>query len=298
MSKRSKSNNERNTFDLKKLQNKKYIHSFIKNTIQEDIGDGDHTSLACIPAAAKGKAKLLVKEKGIIAGVQLATIILHTIDSNLRIKQKIKDGATVKPGDIVFTVEGATRSILKAERLVLNCMQRMSGIATKTNTLVQLCSGTKAKVLDTRKTTPGIRFVEKWAVKIGGGENHRFGLYDMILIKDNHIDYAGSIANAIKAANKYQKKKKVEIEIEARNLDEVKKILAIGKVNRIMLDNFSTSNLKKAIVLIGNQYKTEASGNITEKTIRNYARCGVDYVSVGALTHSIKSLDLSLKAYH
>lgn len=288
---------ERDIFTFKSLSNHKYIDALITNALREDVGDGDHTSIACIPEKAKGKARLLVKENGIIAGIELAEFIAQKVDKNLRIRKLIKDGASVKPGDVAFTIEGSARSILKAERLILNCMQRMSGIATKTNKLVQLCKGTSAKVIDTRKTTPGLRMLEKWAVKIGGGSNHRFGLYDMILIKDNHIDFAGSIEKAIEAANKYQKKKKLKIEIEARNINEVRQILAIGKVQRIMLDNFSISDLKAAVKLINRKYETEASGGITEKNIRNYALCGIDYISIGALTHSVKSLDLSLKSY-
>ena len=274
------------------------LQQFIDAALAEDNGDGDHTSLACIPSAAKGKAKLLVKENGILAGVELALQIFKTVDPGLKIKTFIKDGSPINVGDIVLTVEGRSQSILLAERLVLNCMQRMSGIATKTNHLVQLCKGTKTKVIDTRKTTPTIRGLEKWAVVLGGGANHRIGLYDMILIKDNHIDYAGGIKQAIEAANDYlkAKKKKLKIEVEARNLDEVKQILAVGKVHRIMLDNFSYADIKKAVALIGGKYETEASGGITEKNIAHYAKCGVDFISVGALTHHIKSLDLSLKA--
>ncbi len=275
------------------------VKQFIKQAIVEDIGDGDHTSLSCIPAKAKGKAKLLVKENAVIAGVELAVEIFKQVDKSLKVNVLINDGKKVKVGDIVLTVEGSSQSILLAERLVLNCMQRMSGIATKTNQLVALCKGTKTKVIDTRKTTPNLRGLEKWAVVIGGGANHRIGLYDMILIKDNHIDYAGGIPQAIKAANKYlkSKKKKLKIEIEARNLDEVKQILAIGNVHRVMLDNFNYADIKKAVKLIDGKYETEASGGITEKTIGEYAKCGVDFISVGALTHHIKSIDLSLKAY-
>ncbi len=274
------------------------IQKFISTALAEDVGDGDHTSSACIASSTKGKAHLLVKENGIIAGVALAIDVFKTVDKSLKITVFIKDGTKVKIGDIILIVEGKSQSILIAERLVLNCMQRMSGIATKTNYLVQLCKGTKAKVIDTRKTTPTIRGLEKWAVTIGGGANHRIGLYDMILIKDNHIDYAGGIKQAIEAANNYlkAKKKKLKIEIEARNLEEVKQILAIGKVHRIMLDNFSYADIKTAIKLINNKFETEASGGITEKNIATYAKCGVDFISVGALTHSIKSLDLSLKA--
>jgi nicotinate-nucleotide pyrophosphorylase (carboxylating) len=274
------------------------IQQFINTALSEDTGDGDHTSLACIPSSAKGKAQLLVKENGILAGVDLAVEIFNTVDKSLKVKVFIKDGKKIKVGDVVLTVEGKSQSILLAERLVLNCMQRMSGIATKTNKLVKLCNGTNAKVIDTRKTSPNLRGLEKWAVVLGGGANHRIGLYDMILIKDNHIDYAGGIKQAVEAANNYlkAKNKKLNIEIEARNLNEVKQIIAVGKVNRIMLDNFATTDIKKAVKLIKGKYQTEASGGITEKNIRSYAKCGVDFISVGALTHHIKSLDLSLKA--
>lgn len=273
-------------------------HKFIERALTEDTGDGDHTSLACIPKTATGKAQLLVKQNGIIAGVELSLKIFKAVDKKLEVKVFIKDGTKIKTGDIILTVEGSSRSILLAERLVLNCMQRMSGIATYTNQLVQLCKGTNSKVIDTRKTTPTLRGLEKWAVVIGGGANHRIGLYDMILIKDNHIDYAGGIKQAIESANAYLKKKekKLKIEIETRSLDEVKQVLSVGKIDRIMLDNFSTADLKKAIKLIGGKYETEASGGITEATIASVAKCGVDFISVGALTHSIKSLDLSLKA--
>jgi nicotinate-nucleotide pyrophosphorylase (carboxylating) len=275
------------------------IQNFISAALAEDIGDGDHTSLSCIPSNAKGKARLLVKENGLLAGVALASSIFKAVDPALKLKILMKDGSAIKVGDIVLTVEGRSQSILMAERLVLNCMQRMSGIATKTNTLVQLCKGTKTKVIDTRKTTPTIRGLEKWAVVIGGGANHRIGLYDMILIKDNHIDYAGGIRQAIEAANDYlkAKKKKLKIEVEARNIDEVKQILAVGRINRIMLDNFNYADIRKAVKLINGKYETEASGGINEKTIAKYAQCGVDFISVGALTHNIKSLDLSLKAF-
>lgn len=274
------------------------IHKFIERALHEDTGDGDHTSLACIPKTATGKAQLLVKQNGIVAGVELALKIFREVDKKLAVKVFINDGSKIKKNDIVLTVEGSSRSILLAERLVLNCMQRMSGIATYTNQLVQLCKGTNSKVIDTRKTTPTIRGLEKWAVVIGGGANHRIGLYDMILIKDNHIDYAGGIKQAIESANTYLRKKdkQLKIEIETRSLDEVKQVLAIGKIDRIMLDNFSIPDLKKAIKLINKKYETEASGGITESTIANVAKSGVDFISVGALTHSIKSLDLSLKA--
>lgn len=275
------------------------LKEFIVNALAEDVGDGDHTSLACIPFAAKGKARLLVKEDGVLAGVKVALDIFRQVDRGLKVNVLIQDGAAVKKGDIVLHVEGKAQSILTAERLVLNCMQRMSGIATSTARLMKLCKGTKAKVLDTRKTTPGFRALEKWAVKIGGGANHRFGLYDMILIKDNHVDYAGGIVQAIDAANSYlkAKKKKLKIEIETRNLDEVRQVLERGGVHRIMLDNFPIPDLKKAVKLINGRYETEASGGINEKNISKYAACGVDYISSGALTHTVKSLDLSLKAF-
>ncbi len=274
------------------------IPQFVKQALSEDMGDGDHTSLACISASANGKAHLLVKENGIVAGVTLAVEIFKIVDDSLKVNVLIKDGAKIKVGDIVLTVQGKSQSILLAERLVLNCMQRMSGIATKTNHLVELCRGTKTKVIDTRKTTPNFRGCEKWAVLLGGGANHRIGLYDMILIKDNHIDYAGGIGQAINAANTYlkSKNKKLKIEVEARSIDEVKQILAVGNIHRIMLDNFSIPDIKKALKLIAGTYETEASGGITEKNIANYARCNVDFISIGALTHHVKSLDLSLKA--
>jgi nicotinate-nucleotide pyrophosphorylase (carboxylating) len=275
------------------------ISEFIKRAIAEDAGDGDHTSLACIPFSAKGKARLLIKEAGVIAGIALAKEIFAQVDKSLKVKILINDGTKVKIGDVALTVEGSSRSILLAERLVLNCMQRMSGIATATSRLVTLCEGTKAKVIDTRKTTPTIRGLEKWAVVIGGGANHRIGLYDMILIKDNHIDYAGGIPQAIRAANDYikLKKKKLKIEVEARSLEEVRQIMQEGRIHRIMLDNFSYADIRKAVQMIGGKYEIEASGGINEKTIARYAACGVDFISVGALTHHISSLDMSLKAY-
>lgn len=274
------------------------LQDFISRSLTEDVGDGDHTSLACIPKTAISKAHLLVKEDGILAGVEVALAIFKTVDASLHVEVYLKDGAAIKKGDIVLIVEGSAQSILTAERLVLNCMQRMSGIATATNKITQLLSGLKTTVLDTRKTTPGMRLLEKWAVKIGGGANHRFGLYDMIMIKDNHVDYAGGIEKAILAANSYLEKNqlKLNIEIETRNLKEVQEVLQIGRVNRIMLDNFSLAELKQAVEMIQGKYETEASGGITSETIRSYAECGVDFISVGALTHSVKSLDLSLKA--
>ena len=278
---------------------KQLVYLFIKNAIAEDVGDGDHTSLSTIPANTQGKAKLIVKEDGILAGVELAVEIFNQIDSSLKVDVLINDGAIVKYGEIAFTVQGSTHSILLAERLVLNCMQRMSGIATKTNRIVQTLKPYKTQVLDTRKTTPGLRYLEKWAVKIGGGVNHRIGLYDMILIKDNHVDYAGGISNAIIAANEYLKttNKNLAIEIEVRNLEELNQVLAQGNVDRIMLDNFPIPLLEEAVKLIDGRFITEASGGIVEENVTDYAACGVDYISMGALTHSVKSLDLSLKAF-
>lgn len=274
------------------------IHDFIVKSLAEDVGDGDHTSLATIPAGTQGKAKLLVKEEGILAGVELATEIFKQIDANIKLDILMHDGDTIKKGNIVFTVEGSSHSILKAERLVLNCMQRMSAIATQTHNIVELINDTHTKILDTRKTTPGFRYLEKWAVKIGGGVNHRFGLYDMILIKDNHVDYSGGIANAINNAKNYlaENNKSLDIEIEVRNLHELDEVLMTGGVQRIMLDNFSLTDLRRAVETINGQYITEASGGITVENVHDYAKCGVDYISIGALTHSVKSLDLSLKA--
>ena len=277
---------------------KEIIDQFILNSLSEDVGDGDHTSLATIPAVTQGKAKLLVKDDGILAGVELAVEIFHVVDAQLKLNIFLNDGTAIKPGDIVLQVEGDAQSILKAERLVLNCMQRMSGIATKTRQIVDVLKDRGAKVLDTRKTTPGLRYLEKWAVRIGGGVNHRFGLYDMILIKDNHVDYSGGIKNAIENTHQYlaAQNKNLAIEIEVRNLEELEQVLQTGGINRILLDNFDFDNLKNAVKLIGGRYPTEASGGITIDNIREYAACGVDYISVGALTHSVKSLDLSLKA--
>lgn len=277
---------------------KHIIHQFIVNALAEDVGDGDHTSLATIPEGTKGKARLLIKDTGILAGVDLAIEIFREIDPKLKVHVLLKDGAEVKPGDVAFEVEGSVHCILKAERLVLNSMQRMSGIATTTNEVVDILAGTNTRVLDTRKTTPGMRYLEKWAVKIGGGVNHRFGLYDMILIKDNHVDYAGGIANAINNTRQYlaDHHKKLAIEIEVRNLDELEEVLQTGGVDRILLDNFKFDVLKQAVGMIEGRYITEASGGITVDNVRDYAACGVDYVSMGALTHSVKSLDMSLKA--
>ncbi len=270
----------------------------IKNAIREDIGDGDHTSLSCIPKDAEGSAKLLVKDSGIIAGVAFAKQVFSYVDKSLEVETFMNDGDAVKFGDIVFQVSGKSQSILMAERLVLNAMQRMSAIATKTSFFANLLKGTQAKVLDTRKTTPGIRALEKWAVKIGGGENHRFALYDMVMIKDNHIDFAGGITKAITKTKNYLAEKKLDIKIivEARNLKEIKEILTNDGVYRILIDNFSYEDTKKAVDLIGDRCLTESSGGINEHTIKKYALCGVNYISSGALTHSVHNLDLSLKA--
>lgn len=280
------------------VQFQKELELIIANAIREDVGDGDHSSLACIPNDAQGKAKLLVKDEGIIAGVAFAKMIFNYVDANLQMEVLINDGEAVKKGDVVFLVLGSSQSILKAERLVLNTMQRMSAIATKTKQFVTLLQGTKTKILDTRKTTPGIRAIEKWAVKIGGGENHRFALYDMIMLKDNHIDFAGGISQAITKTKNYlmDNDKDLKIIVEARDLNEVQQILDAGGVYRILLDNFDYETTRKAVQLIGNQCLTESSGNINEKTIRSYAECGVNYISSGALTHSIYNMDLSLKA--
>lgn len=276
----------------------KEIEGIITNAIREDVGDGDHSSLACIPASAQGKAKLLVKDNGVIAGVAFAEQVFHYVDKDLKVETLIEDGSQVKYGDIAFYVEGASQSILKAERLVLNAMQRMSAIATKTKTFVDLLEGTGTEILDTRKTTPGIRALEKWAVKIGGGENHRFALYDMIMLKDNHIDFAGGITKAISKTKDYLREKNLDLKIivEARNLDEITEILKTDGVYRILIDNFNYEDTKKAVALIGDQCLTESSGGINEETARTYALCGVDYISSGALTHSIYNMDLSLKA--
>ena len=280
-------------------QFKNELELLIANAIREDVGPGDYSSLACIPASAKGKAKLLVKEDGIIAGVAFAKMIFHYVDAGLEVETFIEDGQRVKYGDVVFHVTGSSQSILKAERVVLNSMQRMSAIATKTNEYVQLLTGTKTKILDTRKTTPGFRAPEKWAVKIGGGENHRFALYDMIMLKDNHIDFAGGITFAIAKTKAFLKDNNLDLKIivEARDLNEIKEILQSDGVHRILIDNFNYEDTRKAVALIGNQCQTESSGNIDETTIRQYAECGVNYISSGALTHSVANMDLSLKAF-
>ena len=274
------------------------LQLLIANAIREDVGSGDYSSLACIPENATGKAKLLVKEDGIIAGVAFAKMIFEYVDSNLQIETFIHDGAEVKKGDVVFHVSGSSQSILKSERVVLNTMQRMSAIATKTNSYVQLLKGTNTKVLDTRKTTPGFRVAEKWAVTIGGGENHRFALYDMVMLKDNHIDFAGGITLAIAKTQAYLKENNLDLKIivEARDLSEIEEILKSDGVHRILIDNFNYEDTRTAVALIGDKCQTESSGNINEDTMRHYAECGVNYISSGALTHSIYNMDLSLKA--
>lgn len=274
------------------------LDELIKLWFAEDIGDGDHTTLSCIPADARGKSQLIIKEAGVLAGVEVAKRIFHAFDPELQVTQYLHDGDRVKPGDIAFVVEGRIQSLLQTERLMLNVMQRMSGVATRTAEYVKLLEGTHTRVLDTRKTTPGLRLLEKEAVKIGGGCNHRIGLYDMILLKDNHVDFAGGIDKAITRAKDYcaAKGKNLKIEIEVRNFDELNQVLAVGSVDRIMLDNFTPADTKKAVALIGGRYETESSGGITFDTLRTYAECGVDFISVGALTHSVKSLDMSFKA--
>jgi nicotinate-nucleotide pyrophosphorylase (carboxylating) len=275
-----------------------FLNNFISSAFQEDVGDGDHSSLAAIPKDALNQARLLIKDNGILAGVELAVAIFHIFDPELKVDILLNDGAKIKKGDVAFIVSGSARSILTTERLILNCMQRMSGIATKTHHIVNLLKGTNTQILDTRKTTPNFRLLEKWAVAIGGGKNHRIGLYDMIMLKDNHIDMAGGIHAAINRTKDYLRatNKNLKIEIETRNLFEVQEVLETGGVDIIMLDNMDIPTMKEAISLIKNKVKTEASGGITEETIRAVAECGVDFISVGALTHSYKSLDLSLKA--
>ena len=283
---------------ISKEQFEKEIEIIVENALREDVGSGDHSSLACIPKGAHGKAKLLVKDKGVLAGVQFAKQVFEKVDPKLTMEIFMQDGEMIKPKDIVFHIDGASQSILKAERLVLNAMQRMSAIATKTKVFVDKLEGTKTKILDTRKTTPGIRALEKWAVKIGGGENHRFALYDMIMLKDNHIDFAGGIGTAIEKTRNYLKENNLDLKIivEARDLDEIKEILSAGPVHRILLDNFSFEETRLAVSLINGKCQTESSGGITLDTARRYAECGVDFISSGALTHSVYNLDLSLKA--
>lgn len=274
------------------------VDRLIDLAFAEDIGDGDHTTLSCIPEDAVGKSKLLIKEEGVLAGVEIAKEIFHRFDPSMKVEVFLKDGTQVKPGDVVMVVEGKIRSLLQTERLMLNVMQRMSGIATMTRKYMKKLEGTGTRVLDTRKTTPGMRMLEKMAVKIGGGVNHRIGLFDMILLKDNHVDFAGGIDKAILRARNYckEKGKNLKIEIEVRNLDELRQVLETGGVDRIMLDNFSPELTRKAVQMIGGKYETESSGGITFDTLRNYAECGVDFISVGALTHSVKGLDMSFKA--
>ena len=283
---------------ISKAQFEKEIQLIIENAVREDVGEGDHSSLSCIPKEATGAAKLLVKDSGIIAGVDFAKRVFEFIDADLKVTTFIDDGEKVIFGDVVFHVAGTSQSILKAERLVLNAMQRMSAIATKTAFFVGLLEGTKTKILDTRKTTPGFRALEKWAVKIGGGENHRFALYDMIMIKDNHIDFAGGITAAINKTKAYLQENNLDLKIivEARNLEEISEILENESIYRILIDNFSFEDTKKAVALINGKCLTESSGGINENTIRKYADCGVDYISSGALTHSVYNMDLSLKA--
>ena len=274
------------------------IDELIRLAFAEDIGDGDHTTLCCIPETEMGKSKLLIKEAGVLAGVEMAQRIFKAFDPDLKTEVFIQDGAEVKPGDIAFVTQGRVRSLLQTERLMLNVMQRMSGIATVTRKYVKQLEGLHTRVLDTRKTTPGLRMIEKEAVRIGGGVNHRIGLYDMILLKDNHVDFAGGLRNAITKAHQYlqDKGKDLKIEIEVRNLDELDEVLNIGGVDRIMLDNFTPEMTREAVKRIGGRYETESSGGITFDTLRTYAECGVDYISVGALTHSVKGLDMSFKA--
>ena len=278
--------------------NKDLFNAFLETTLKEDLGDGDHSSLACIPADATGKAQLLIKDEGLIAGLEITSFIFERIDPGISIEFFLQDGDRIKPGDIGFMVSGTIQSILKSERIVLNVLQRMSGIATQTDRYVAEIKDLHTKILDTRKTTPGMRILDKEAVRIGGGENHRMGLYDMIMLKDNHIDFAGGITQAIMKTNEYLDRigKELRIEVEARGLEDVREIMQAGNIQRIMLDNFSVEDTLRAVELIKGRYETESSGKITLDNLREYAACGVDYISVGALTHQIKSLDLSLKA--
>lgn len=275
-----------------------FVDELIELAIREDIGDGDHSSLACIPHDQRGRMKLLVKQDGILAGVEVARRVLRRLDPEVKFEQLLEDGTRIKPGDIAFYVEGRLISLLQAERILLNIMQRMSGVATQTAVYVQELDGLKTQVIDTRKTTPGMRVLDKMAVRIGGGGNHRIGLFDMVILKDNHIDFAGGITPAIRKTQAYlkEKGKNIPIEVEVRSLDDIREVLSVGGVDRIMLDNFSPETTREAVALIGGRYETESSGGITLKNLREYAECGVDFISVGALTHQIKSLDLSLKA--
>ena len=275
-----------------------FVNDLIELAIREDIGDGDHSSLACIPHDERGRMKLLVKQEGVLAGVEVAETVLRRLAPEAKIEQRLDDGARVQPGDIAFYVEGRLISLLQAERILLNIMQRMSGVATQTAVYVQELDGLKTQVIDTRKTTPGMRVLDKMAVRIGGGGNHRIGLFDMVILKDNHIDFAGGITPAIRKTQAYlkEKGKNIPIEVEVRSLDDIREVLSVGGVDRIMLDNFSPETTREAVALIGGRYETESSGGITLKNLREYAECGVDFISVGALTHQIKSLDLSLKA--
>ncbi|MCI6198161.1 MAG: carboxylating nicotinate-nucleotide diphosphorylase [Prevotella sp.] len=280
------------------LKVEELVDRLIDLSFAEDIGDGDHTTLCCIPEDAMGKSKLLIKEDGILAGVEIAKEVFHRFDPTMQVEVLMGDGTKVKKGDVAMIVTGKVRSLLQTERLMLNIMQRMSGIATMTSKYVERLEGTHTRVLDTRKTTPGMRMLEKQAVKIGGGCNHRIGLFDMILLKDNHVDFAGGIANAINRCHEYLKQKGLDlkIEIEVRNFDELKQAMDCGGIDRIMLDNFSVADTKKAVEIVGGKYETESSGGITFETLRDYAECGVDFISVGALTHSVKGLDMSFKA--
>ena len=275
-----------------------FVNDLIELAIREDIGDGDHSSLACIPHDERGRMKLLVKQEGVLAGVEVAETVLRRLDSEAKFEKRLDDGARVKPGDIAFYVEGRLISLLQAERILLNIMQRMSGVATQTAVYVQELDGLKTQVIDTRKTTPGMRVLDKMAVRIGGGGNHRIGLFDMVILKDNHIDFAGGITPVIRKTQAYlkEKGKNIPIEVEVRSLDDIREVLSVGGVDRIMLDNFSPETTREAVALIGGRYETESSGGITLKNLREYAECGVDFISVGALTHQIKSLDMSLKA--
>ena len=275
-----------------------FVNDLIELAIREDIGDGDHSSLACIPHDERGRMKLLVKQEGVLAGVEVAETVLRRLDPEAKFEKRLDDGARVKPGDIAFYVEGRLISLLQAERILLNIMQRMSGVATQTAVYVQELDGLKTQVIDTRKTTPGMRVLDKMAVRIGGGGNHRIGLFDMVILKDNHIDFAGGITPEIRKTQAYlkEKGKNIPIEVEVRSLDDIREVLSVGGVDRIMLDNFSPETTREAVALIGGRYETESSGGITLKNLREYAECGVDFISVGALTHQIKSLDLSLKA--